>query len=188
MAADDQVYIRTARDLLVFAHRQVSQSHDDLSAVFVNRGHHLLRGVARVAKIDVWTRPRSVLRVGQHETEDADLNAAKLANDKRSRAAERFACSHVDYVGGDPAKLRLLYSLLQHVGSKIKLVIAESCVVEAGGVPGFDHLRALISDRFDRRRDGVAGQQEKRVWVLGSDGFLQCQEASKPAARVLIHR
>src|SRR6185369_1570587 len=121
-------------------------------------------------------------------TEESDLHAAKLPHDRTLCATERLARSLVDHVRRDPAKLRLSNALREDVWPEVELVIAVRRIVETDRVPRFDHLRALVSDRLDRRRDRVAGHEQERVWVLLLDRLPERQNPTETAGLALIDR
>src|SRR5688572_14170296 len=96
-----------------------------------------------VAKLYVGSGFRSGFGFGQHESENSDLHAAKLAHNKRWNIGERLVSCRVDHVCRHPAKLRLFDSFFQYVWSKVEFVVAERGVIETHNIPGFDHLRAF---------------------------------------------
>src|SRR6185437_5667067 len=99
---------------------------------------------------------------------------------------EWLARSLVDHVRRDPSELRFRNALREDVWPKVKLVIAVRRIVETNRVPRFDHLRALVSDRLDRRRNRVAGHEQERVWVLLLDRFPERQDSPESARLALI--
>src|ERR1051326_3087529 len=132
-----------------FTIRVTSRSRWCRRFTIVNLRHHLLRDVTRIVKLDIRTRTRSYFSVRQHQPEDTDLDASKLANHERRYVSKRLPRLIVDHVCRNPAKLRLANSIAQHVGAKVELVIAKGGVVESDRIPRLNHLRAFVSDRFD---------------------------------------
>src|SRR5882672_2867442 len=159
---------------------------DCLHAARMNLGDHLLRRFTRIEKLNIRTGLRSDLRFLQRQAEHSNLHAIKLAYYISGRVAEWLAGFFINHVGDDPLKLGFLHTLAQHLGTKVKLVIAKGCIVETGRIPGVDHLRALVGYGFNRRRNGISGKQEQSVWRLLLNFFLQSQYSRQAAARSQI--
>src|SRR5262245_30887491 len=113
MSTNDDVDVGASRYLFIFSHRQMRQSHDHFSAPIVNLRDHLFRCVAWIAKLDVVARSGGDFGFGQDKSEDADLNAAKFADDIRIYPTERLAGGGIDHICRDPLKTRFLDSLHQ---------------------------------------------------------------------------
>src|SRR5262249_33150336 len=161
---------------------------DYFHALAVQFGDDLFCGVARALKFDIRAGSRSYFSLRQYKSEDSDLHAAKLAHDVPLGAAERLVGCCVDDIRCGPAKLRFIDALLQHVWSKVKLMVAERRVVETDRVPRLDHLLAFVSYRLHRRRNRVAGHQKQRVWVFLLDRLPQGQQTAESASRSLVDR
>ena len=66
-------------------------------------------------------------------------------------------------------------------------MIAERGEVQADGVEGRDHLRALEERGLDGGRERVAGEREDRVRVLALEVADQSGQPRHPAAPAAVH-
>ena len=83
-----------------------------------------------------------------------------------------LVCPGIEDVGAEPRKFRFLHPGEQIGGLEIELVVTQNGIIDADGVPGVDHLRALISERFHRGRDRIAAEGKYRVRIVFKCLFL----------------
>ena len=94
--------------------------------------------------------------------------------------------------GTNSAEIRITdviaHPLKQNFRAEIKLVIPERGVIQTGRVPRFDHLRAFVGVRFDRRRNRVARHQEQSVRRLSKNFLSQSCHARQATSGAAIDR
>ena len=124
----------------------------------------------------------------KHETKDTNFHAFEIQHHELGRVGEGFSRHLIDDICGQQFETGFTHPLTQNVGSKVKFMIAEGRVIKPARIPGFDHLLAFISVRFDRRRNGISGEQEQRMWRFAHDFPAQRQYSRQSTARACIHR
>ena len=105
---------------------------------------HACRRRAGILNVDVRPGPRSLESVRQENAEDANLHACEFAYHELGRIGKCSAGLLINYVSGQPFKMRLADAGPQHLRTEIELVIAKGGIVEPTRIPRFDHLLALV--------------------------------------------
>src|SRR6184192_4072988 len=114
MTADDQIHPRAARELFIIAHRLVGERYDYLRSRRMNLWNHSSRRGAGIENVDVRSGSRSLQRLLQNDSEQADFHSVKFANDKLRSVAKRPAGLFVDNVCRQPFEMRFAHARAQH--------------------------------------------------------------------------